>query len=222
MKKIKGLYLVTDRDLCGGRPLEEVVLAAVRGGAACVQLREKNLPTRAFVEEARSIKALLASFQVPLIINDRIDVALAIGAEGVHIGQEDMPYLLARRILGSRVIIGLSVETWEDVELAEQWDVDYLGVSPVFETPTKTDTRGSWGLEGIARIRAYSRHPLIAIGGLNAANAGAAIQAGADGIAVVSAICAAQDPFLAAQELVRIIADHPIPTPTLPLKGRGK
>jgi len=222
MKKIKGLYLVTDRDLCGGRPLEEIVLAAVRGGAACVQLREKNLPTRAFVEEARRIKALLAPFQVPLIINDRIDVALAVEAEGVHIGQEDMPYPLARRILGSRVIIGLSVETWDDVELAEQWDVDYLGVSPVFETPTKTDTKGSWGLEGIARIRSYSRHPLIAIGGLNATNAGAAMQAGADGIAVVSAICGAPDPFLAAQDLCGIIEDNPIPAPTLPLKGREK
>jgi thiamine-phosphate pyrophosphorylase len=207
MKKIKGLYLVTDRDLCGGRPLAEIALAAVRGGAACVQLREKNLPTRAFVEEAKSIKALMAPFEVPLIINDRIDVALAVGAEGVHIGQEDMPYPLARIILGREIIIGLSVETWDDVEQAEEWDVDYLGVSPVFETPTKTDTRGSWGLEGIARIRAYSRHPLIAIGGLNRKSAGAAMQAGADGIAVVSAICAAPDPFLAARELCRIIDD---------------
>ncbi len=207
MKKIKGLYLVTDRDLCGGRPLDEIVLAAVRGGAACVQLREKNLSTRSFVEEARSIKALLSPFQVPLIINDRIDVALAVEAEGVHIGQEDIPYPLARVILGRGTIIGLSVETWDDVEQAEEWDVDYLGVSPVFETPTKTDTRGSWGLEGIARIRAYSRHPLIAIGGLNGTNAGAAMQAGADGIAVVSAICAAPDPFLASRELCRIIDD---------------
>ncbi len=208
MKSIRGLYLVTDRDLCGGRPLDEIVLAAVRGGAACVQLREKNLPTRSFVEEARSIKALLAPFNVPLIINDRIDVALAVAAEGVHIGQEDMPYPLARRILGRGVIIGLSVETWADVELAEELDVDYLGISPIFETPTKTDTKGSWGLEGIARIRAYSRHPLVAIGGLNAANAGAAMQAGADGVAVVSAICAAPDPFLASRELCRIIDDY--------------
>ena len=205
MKKIKDLYLVTDRDLCGGRPLDEIVLAAVRGGAACVQLREKNLPTRAFVEEARRVKELLAPFQVPLIINDRIDVALAVAAEGVHIGQEDMPYPLARRILGKGIIIGLSVETWADVELAEELDVDYLGISPIFETPTKTDTKGSWGLEGIARIRAYSRHPLVAIGGLNAANAGAAMQAGADGVAVVSAICAAPAPFLAARELCGII-----------------
>jgi thiamine-phosphate pyrophosphorylase len=207
MKKIKGLYLVTDRDLCGGRPLDEIVLAAVRGGAACVQLREKDLPTRSFVEEAKSIKELLAPFQVPLIINDRIDVALAVGAEGVHIGQEDMPYPLARRILGNGIIIGLSVETWDDVEQAEEWDVDYLGVSPVFETPTITDTKGSWGLEGIARIRAYSRHPLVDIGGLNGTNAGAAMQAGADAIAVVSAICAAPDPFLATQKLSGIIEE---------------
>jgi thiamine-phosphate pyrophosphorylase len=105
------------------------------------------------------------------------------------------------------------------VEQAEEWDVDYLGVSPVFETPTKTDTKGSWGLEGIARIRAYSRHPLIVIGGLNAANAGAAMQAGADGIAVVSAICAAPDPFLAAQEICRIIDEQPHPHPNPPLEG---
>lgn len=202
-----GLYLVTDRDLCGGRPLPDVVRAAVAGGAAWVQLREKNLSTRAFVEEAAAIKTLLAPRKVPLIINDRLDVALAVGADGVHVGQDDMPYPLARAILGKKTIIGLSVETWEDVEAAEKWDVDYLGVSPVFATPTKTDTKGSWGLEGIARIRAFSRHPLVAIGGLNAANTGAAVRAGADGIAVVSAICAAPDPLQAARELCRIIAD---------------
>ncbi|MFA5180884.1 MAG: thiamine phosphate synthase [Syntrophales bacterium] len=222
MKKISGLYLVTDRNLCGGRSLGEVVLAAVRGGAACVQLREKDLPTRSFVEEARSIKELLAPFKVPMIINDRIDVALAVAAEGVHIGQEDMPYPLARRILGRGIIIGLSVETWDDVEQAEKWDVDYLGVSPVFETPTKTDTRGSWGLEGIARIRAYSRHPLIAIGGLNAANAGAAMQAGADGIAVVSAICAVPDAFRAAQELSGIIDENTSSPQPSPLEAEGE
>ncbi|MBP8980995.1 MAG: thiamine phosphate synthase, partial [Syntrophobacterales bacterium] len=133
---------------------------------------------------------------------------LAVGADGVDVGQEDMPYPLARKILGTGKIIGLSVETWEDVEAAEKWDVDYLGVSPVFATPTKTDTKGNWGLEGIARIRAFSRHPLVAIGGLNAANTGAAVQAGADGIAVVSAICAAPDPFAAARELCRIIAEN--------------
>ena len=202
---MRGLYLVTDRGLCGGRPLEDVVLLAVRGGAACVQLREKDISTRLFVEEATRIKALLAPFRVPLIINDRVDVALAAGADGVHVGQDDMPYALARRLMGPGAIIGLSVETWADVEKAQDLDADYLGVSPVFETPTKTDTKGSWGLDGLAKIRTRLRHPLVGIGGLNSANAADAILAGADGVAVVSAVCAAPDPYKAAQELRGII-----------------
>ena len=213
---MRGLYLVTDRDLCRGRPLEEVVAAAVDGGASCVQIREKNLSTRAFIAEARAIKKLLADRGVPLIINDRLDVALAAEADGIHIGQDDMPYPLARRILGKGKIIGLSVETWEDVEEAEDWDVDYLGVSPIFATPTKTDTRGDWGLDGLARIRARSRHPLVAIGGLNAGNAGAVMSAGADGIAVVSAICAAADPLQAARELCLIISAYRNPDGRVP------
>jgi thiamine-phosphate pyrophosphorylase len=202
---MKGLYFVTDRALCGGKELADVVLQAIRGGAACVQLREKDVSTRFFVEEARRIKALMAPFRVPLIINDRLDVALAVGAEGVHVGQDDMPYDLARKLMGPRAIIGLSVETWEDVERAEALDVDYLGVSPVFATPTKTDTKGPWGLEGLARIRAASRHPLVGIGGLNAANAEAAVLAGADGVAVVSAICASPDPYKTSLALSGII-----------------
>ncbi len=202
---MRGLYLVTDRGLCGGRPLEDVVLQAVRGGAACVQLREKDISTRAFIEEAVRIKALLAPFRVPLIINDRVDVALAGGADGVHVGQDDMPYAMARRLMGPGAIIGLSVETWDDVEKARNLDVDYLGVSPVFLTPTKTDTKGSWGLNGLTKIRARLRHPLVGIGGLNRDNAADAVLAGADGVAVVSAVCAAPDPFRAAQELSGII-----------------
>jgi thiamine-phosphate pyrophosphorylase len=198
---VRGLYLVTDRALCGGRPLEEVVAQAVEGGVAWVQLREKDLSTRAFIELAVALKRLLAPAKVPLIINDRLDVALAAGADGLHVGQEDMPCELARRFLGPGAVIGLSVETWEDVERAQDQDVDYLGVSPVFPTPTKTDTKAAWGLEGIRRIRAFSRHPLVAIGGLNPANAAAAVQAGADGIAVVSAICASAEPRLAARDL---------------------
>ncbi len=202
---IQGLYLVTDRDLCGGRALTEVVLAAVRGGARCVQLREKALSTRAFVEEALAVRDLLAPLRVPLIINDRLDVALAVGADGVHIGQDDMPYALARRLLGPRAIIGVSVETWEDVERAQGLDCDYLGVSPVFATPTKTDTKGVWGLEGLAKIRAFSRHPLVAIGGIHPGNAEAVCRAGADGLAVVSAVCAADDPFEASRALAAVI-----------------
>ena len=202
---MKGLYFVTDRSLCGQRSLADVVLQAIRGGAACVQLREKSAATRAFVEEAERIKNLMAPFRVPLIINDRIDVALAVGADGVHVGQEDMPYEIARKLMGPKAIIGLSVETWEDVEQAEMLDADYLGVSPIFATPTKTDTKGAWGLDGLARIRAFSRHPLVAIGGLNAANAEAVVMAGADGVAVVSAICASPDPLSTSRQLTDII-----------------
>ncbi len=202
---MRGLYLVTDRKLCGDRPLEDVVRQALKGGAACVQLREKDVSTRFFIEEAQKIKSLTVPFRIPLIINDRLDVALAAGADGIHIGQEDMPYATARKLIGAKAIIGLSVETWDDVVKAQGLDVNYLGVSPVFETPTKTDTKGSWGLEGLARIKSYSRHPLVAIGGLNASNAEDAVMAGADCIAVVSAICAAPDPLRASQELNNII-----------------
>jgi thiamine-phosphate pyrophosphorylase len=204
---MRGLYLVTDRALCGHRTVEEVVLMALRGGASCIQLREKEASTRDFVEQAQRIKAIMVPFRASLIINDRIDVALAVGAHGVHIGQQDMPFEIARRLLGPRAIIGLSVETWEDVERAGALDVDYLGVSPVFETPTKSDTKGHWGLEGLSRIRAATHRPLVAIGGLHAGNAAEVIRAGADSIAVVSAICVAADPYQAALELTVIIDD---------------
>lgn len=202
---MRGLYLVTDRGLAGDRPLEEVVLAAVEGGAGVVQLREKELATRAFVESARRLKALLEPRGIPLIVNDRGDVALAAGADGVHLGQEDMAYPDARALLGPDAIIGLSVETPEDVREAEGFDVDYLGVSPIFPTPTKSDTKGAWGLDGLAEVRRMSRHRLVAIGGLNATNAADAIRAGADAVAVVSAICAAADPRRAAEELAAVV-----------------
>ena len=112
---MRGVYLVTDRKLCLGRPLEEVILQSLQGGAAYVQLREKEINTREFIDEAITIKKMLNPYQVPLIINDRVDVALASRADGVHLGQEDMPYEIARRLLGPKAIIGLSVETWPDV-----------------------------------------------------------------------------------------------------------
>jgi thiamine-phosphate pyrophosphorylase len=202
---MRGLYLVTDRDLCGGRALEKIVLQAVQGGVSYVQLREKAISTRAFVEEAIRIKTLLAPFRIPLIINDRIDVALASGAEGVHIGQQDMPYPAARKLMGRKAIIGLSVETWKDVEEAEAFDADYIGVSPVFSTPTKTDTKDAWGLKGLARIKTFSRHKLVAIGGINESNVEAVMRAGADCVAVVSAICAADNSEAAAGKISKLL-----------------
>jgi thiamine-phosphate pyrophosphorylase len=197
-----GLYLVTDRELIGDRDFDAVVLAAVDGGASCVQLREKDATTRDFVRAARRLRAPLQARGVPLIINDRVDVALAVGADGVHLGQHDLDPATARRLLGPDAVLGLSVESMDDVVEAEDADVDYLGVSPIFETPTKRDTLGAWGLDGLAQVRRRSRHPLVAIGGLDAGNAAAAIAAGADAIAVVSAVCAASDPRRVAAELV--------------------
>lgn len=202
---MRGIYLVTDRSLCRERTLSDIVMQAVQGGVAYIQLREKDISTRLFVEEARAIKKILKPHKVPLIINDRIDVALASAADGVHIGQDDMPYEIARRFMGTRAIIGLSVENWADVEESERIEVDYIGVSPIFSTPTKTDTKGAWGLEGLAKIKAFSRHPLVAIGGINEANAADVIAAGADVIAVVSAICAASDPATATRNFKTIM-----------------
>jgi len=201
---MKGIYLVTDHGACQGKPLESIVSDAASAGVSCVQLREKHAGTRLFLKKAQNLASILAPAKIPLIINDRVDIALAVKAAGVHIGQSDMPYEYARRLMGPEAIIGLSVETWEDVETAQALDVDYLGVSPVFSTPTKTDTKTPWGLNGLERIKAYSRHPLVAIGGIDASNAQQIMHAGADGIAVVSAICSARDAFDATRQLVRL------------------
>ena len=196
------LYLVTDRDLALGRPLLEVVAQAVEGGVNIVQIREKALDTRAFIEEARQIQAYLKPKGIPLLINDRVDVALAIGADGVHIGQSDMPYPLARKLLGPKALIGLSIDTQEELRQAESYDVDYLGIGPVFPTSTKTDHKEFfWGIEGLRWARSNSRHRLIAIGGINETNASDVAKTGVDGIAVVSAIVSAQDPREAARRL---------------------
>lgn len=204
-KEILRLYLVTDRPLSLGRPIEEIVSEAVAGGVTMVQLREKDCSTGEFVALAKRLKALLAPLGVPLIINDRVDVALAVDADGVHIGQSDMPYEDARRLLGRDKIIGLSVENFEDLERANSLDVDYVGISPVYGTSTKSDTAEPFGLEGLRKAVAMSAHPTVAIGGMNAQTIGEVMAAGTDGVAVVSAICSAPSPRKAAQELLSVI-----------------
>ncbi len=199
------LYLVTDRGLSLGRDLETVVLQAVKGGVTLVQLREKDIDTREFIALGLRLKAALAGSGVPLLINDRVDVALAVDADGVHIGQSDMPYDIARRLLGPDKIIGLSVETMEEVVQANGLDVDYVAVSPVFATHTKTDTLTPFGYEGLERACRLTRHPICGIGGMNADTVGRAIACGADGVAVVSAISSAPDPCLASKNLKSII-----------------
>ncbi|MEY4756098.1 MAG: hypothetical protein RJA34_996 [Pseudomonadota bacterium] len=195
------LYLVTDRDSLGSRTLIDVVQAAVHGGVTCVQLREKQANARDFHALAAALMALLAPQGIALIINDRVDIALACGAHGVHLGQSDLPVASARQLLPPEVFIGWSVETPADVALASQLPVDYLGVSPVFATPTKTDTHTPWGLNGLREVRKQTHLPLVAIGGIHAGNARETLDAGADSLAVVSAICSAPDPQAAARTL---------------------
>jgi len=201
---MKGIYLVTDQNACKGKKLESVVSDAVKAGVSYVQLREKNTDTRLFLQKAFSLKAILEPARIPLIINDRVDIALAANAAGVHIGQSDMPYEYVRSLMGPKAVIGLSVETWEDVQKAQDLDVDYLGVSPVFSTPTKTDTKTPWGINGLEKISNYSRHPLVAIGGLDSSNAQKTVTSGANAIAVVSAICSADNVYDAGRQLVHI------------------
>ena len=203
------LYLVTDRALSLGRSTVEVVRAAIRGGVSCVQLREKGCSTREFMDEARLLKALLAGTGVPLFINDRLDVALAVGADGVHLGQNDLHIADARRLVGNRMIIGISAESVADAIRAEAEGADYIGASPVFTTPTKTDTAPPLGLDGLRAIRRAVQLPLVAIGGIDADNAAQVLRAGADGLAVVSAIVSAPCPRTAAAVLrQRIQSTH--------------
>ena len=199
------LVLVTDRGLARGRPLAEIVRTAVAGGVTCVQLREKNCGTREFIEEARALLAALQPLGIPLIVNDRVDVALAVGADGVHLGQQDMAISDARRLGPPGWIIGVSAESRADAIRAENEGADYVGVSPVFATPTKIDHAPPLGLAGLRAIRGAVKIPLVAIGGIQLKNAREVIRAGADGLAVVSAIVAADSPRAAAADLRREI-----------------
>ena len=205
------LYLVTDRPLSRGRDIEWIVEEAVKGGVTVVQLREKDCSTAEFVSIASRLMEKLKPLGVPLIINDRIDVALAVDADGVHIGQSDMPYATARRLLGNDKIIGLSVETMDEVVEANALDVDYIGVSPVYSTATKTDTLQPFGLQGLRRAAELSRHRIVAIGGMNEATVGDVIACGIEGVAVVSAIVSADSPCDASSHLLSIVNDNRLP-----------
>jgi thiamine-phosphate pyrophosphorylase len=195
------LCLVTSRELAGGRPLSAVVAEAVAGGVTMVQLREKTAATRAFIDEAAALRVALRNRRVPLIINDRVDVALAIGADGIHVGQDDMPLADVRRLSGPDMLIGLSITAEADMARPDAAAADYLGVGPVFPQDTKRDAAPALGPEGLARLRRLSPQVMMAIGGIKAENAGAVMRAGADGLAVVSAIMAAVDPRQAARHL---------------------
>lgn len=195
------LYLVTNRE---NRELEDffnIILASIEGGVKIVQLREKMASAREIVAIGKKLLLLLKPLKVPLIINDRVDVAHAIGADGVHLGQSDLTIAEARAILGKQAIIGISVESLEQAMATANEDVDYIAASPLFATKTKTDCGKPWGLNGLKELCAMSRHPVIAIGGINETNAKQVIECGATGIAVVSAILRAPCPKTAALRL---------------------
>ena len=187
------LYLVTDPDLSIGRPEEEIVRRALSAGVTMVQYRDKHAPTRRMVEKTRALTALCRESGAALIVNDRLDVALAGGADGVHIGQDDMDIVDARRIAGPDLIIGVSVTTRDEVIRAEAEGADYLAANGVFPTPTKTDLERSLGIDGLRELADLASLPVVAIGGINAENAKEIVQAGAAGVAVVSFIVSAED-----------------------------
>jgi thiamine-phosphate pyrophosphorylase len=199
------LYLVTDRQLSLGRSIIDVVESAVAGGVSVVQLREKDISTREFVELGQILLKILKPQNIPLIINDRLDVTLAIGADGLHIGQSDMHYCDARNILGEKFLLGLSVENSEQVQEALHWNLSYMALSPLFSTSTKTDTSPPWGLEGLKEMRPRIHCPLVVIGGIHPHNSKEILAAGADGLAVVSAICSAPSPKEASAKFRKII-----------------
>lgn len=198
-----GLYVITGVDELHGRGHLEVAAAALEGGADALQLREKHAGGKELLHLARALKGLRdeKSPGCLILVNDRLDVALAAGVEGCHLGQEDLPVEEARRVAGEDLIIGVSVSSLQEAVQAERKGADYLGVGPVFPTPTKPDAGEPIGLETIRRIKERIKLPLVAIGGVNADNLEEVFRAGADGVAVISAVLAAEDMYKAVREL---------------------
>ncbi|MCX5821657.1 MAG: thiamine phosphate synthase [Deltaproteobacteria bacterium] len=198
------LYLVTDRRWLGDRTLWDSVEEAIRGGATLVQLREKEISSKDYLELAQRVKEVTDRHDIPLIINDRIDIALAVDADGVHLGPEDLTVPLARKLLGVGKIIGASAASVDEALLFQAQGADYLGVGAVFPTATKRGTE-KVGLEDLRGIKSAVHIPVVAIGGINAENAKPVMETGVDGVAVVSAIMAQTDIREAARQLLSLL-----------------
>ncbi len=205
-ERLRGVYVITDPQLGGGHLAG--ARAALQGGARIIQLRDKHATTRQLIEYALALRTLTRDYDALLIINDRLDVALAVEADGVHLGQDDMPIALARRLTGEGLIIGVSAETVEEAVRAEADGADYLGVGPMFTTATKPDAGTPVGPERLRAIKQRVRIPVFGIGGITLANAPQVLQAGADGICVISAVLTAPDPAEATRQLVALFESH--------------
>jgi thiamine-phosphate pyrophosphorylase len=204
------LYAIVDPEHGGGHDLIDLARAVAAGGATLVQLRDKVSRTPDMIAEARALKATLAPFGVPLIINDRVDVALAVGADGVHVGQDDMSVAEARDLLGPAPFIGLSVRTEQQAAAAPLAILDYVGIGGVYGTTSKASGKNAIGLDGLRRVIQVFRHrignfPACGIAGITVTNAEAVIEAGADGVSVISALSYQPDPAAAARQLRAVV-----------------
>ncbi len=200
--KLSGLYVITEPALYD--PVEGTRLA-LEGGARIIQLRDKTATTRQLVQVGLVLRALTLQYDALLIVNDRLDVALAVEADGVHLGQDDMPIVLARKIAGERLLIGASTETVEEARQAEAEGADYLGVGPMFATGTKPDAGEPVGPQRLREIKQAVHIPVFGIGGITLANAPEVLSAGADGICVISAVFGSDDPLSATRALAGLV-----------------
>ena len=198
------LYLVTDRSILKGRDLFQAVEEAIAGGVTLVQLREKNISSFDFYTIALKMKELVNSYNVPLIINDRLDIALAVDADGLHVGQEDLPPAVARKLLGPEKILGYSVGNPEQARRGERDGADYLGAGTVFPTGSKADTGEPIGPEGLRAIKQAVAIPVVGIGGIEISNLEKVKAAGVDGISLISAILGSNDIEAASRQLINL------------------
>lgn len=208
MKDIDRLHVLTDTELQQRYSHEELARLAIAGGAGVIQFRQKQGSTRQMIETARHMLAICRRHKAKLIINDRLDVALAAEADGVHLGQDDFPLAQARELLGPGKIIGGSASSVEEAALCRAGGVDYIGLGPVYPTTSKADAGPAGGLDLLRRVSREFGLPVIAIGGVNAARAAEVMGAGAHGMAVISAVCCRADPQAAAAELLRAMLAH--------------
>jgi thiamine-phosphate pyrophosphorylase len=205
MKRIGRLHVLTDMTLQGRFSHLELARLAVQGGADLIQFRQKTGSTRSLIETAREMKAICKAAGAAFVVNDRIDVAMASDADGVHLGQDDFPIALARHLLGADRIVGGSASSLEEAVACVRDGADYVGVGPVFPTTSKADAGPASGLETLRSIASTVDAPVIAIGGVNEENAARIMDAGAHGIAVISAVCCMPDPGGAATGLCRLV-----------------